>query len=79
MMQLNLWRAFKNAFFFLSTMVIAKIIFKWTAFRELYAGGSMELGWISISMIFLGVYLGLLLLLTLLVFAYLQVKQLFKK
>ncbi len=78
-MQLNLWRAFKTAFFFLSTMVIAKIIFKWTAFRELYVGGSMELGWISISMIFLGVYLGLLLLLTLLVFAYLQVKQLFKK
>ena len=28
----NLWRAFKTAFFFLSTMVIAKIIFKWTAF-----------------------------------------------
>ncbi|MHC6535880.1 hypothetical protein ACYUMT_03200 [Latilactobacillus sakei] len=79
MMQLNLWRAFKNAFFFLSTIVIAKIIFKWTAFREYYASGSAELGGMGISMIFLGVYLVLLLLLTLLIFAYLQVKQLFKK
>ncbi|MCB4409875.1 hypothetical protein [Latilactobacillus sakei] len=79
MMRLNLWRAFKTAFFFLSTIVIAKIIFKWTAFREYYTSGSAELGGMGISMIFLGVYLGLLLLLTLLIFAYLQVKQLFKK
>ena len=59
--------------------MIAKIIFKWSAFRELYAGGSTELGGMGISIIFLGVYLGLLLLLTLLIFAYLQVKQLFNK
>ncbi|KRM23910.1 hypothetical protein [Latilactobacillus graminis] len=75
----NLWSAFKAAFFFLSTILIAKIIFKWSDFHELYADGRLELGDVGISFIFLGVYLGILLLLTLLIFLYLQLKQLFKK